>query len=133
MNDIIDKILNDGLIDVETAKHVRSINMSGVPLDEALLSGCGMPEDKLLRILASEFNVPYMEIEQCPLPSHEFLADFPARILLKRLLLPMKREGGVVLLATSRLFDTIGIDELRLATGLSFNPYLRSLPRLNGV
>jgi hypothetical protein len=55
------------------------------------------------------------DLEQHP-PQKEFLAQFPARILLERGLLPLAQEDGVVTVASSRLFDTSGLDELRLAS-----------------
>ena len=119
MNDIIGKLLDDGVLDGKAAERVRLVSASGVPLEEALLSSAGLPEDKLLRILAAEFSVPYVEVEE-RFPSREFLADFPARILLERRLLPLEEKAGAVLIATSRIFDTTGIDELRLATGREF-------------
>ena len=119
MNDIIGKLLNDGVLDGKAAERVRSVSASGVPLDEALLSSASLPEDKLLRILAAEFSVPYVEVEE-HFPSREFLAAFPARILLERRLLPLEEKAGAVLIASSRIFDTTGIDELRLATGREF-------------
>jgi len=139
MNDIIGKLLDDGVLDGKAAERVRSVRASGVPLDEALLSSAGLPEDKLLRILAAEFSVPYVEIEE-RFPSREFLADFPARILLERRLLPLEEKAGTVLIATSRMFDTTGIDELRLTTGREFQLVLapsseieRCLKRCLGV
>lgn len=123
MNDIVGKLLTEGILNGEAAERVRSANKSGVPLDEALLLHSGLPEDRLLRILSAEFKVPYVEIEGC-LPLKDFLATFPARVLFDRKLLPLREEEGAVLVATSRLFDATGIDELRLATGREFRRVL---------
>jgi general secretion pathway protein E/type IV pilus assembly protein PilB len=104
-----------GLLDEQAAKRVEGLVAEGKPLDEALLAASGLPEDQVLRYLAEEFGVPYADLEQHP-PQKEFLAQFPARILLERGLLPLAREDGVVTVASSRLFDTSGLDELRLAS-----------------
>src|SRR5450830_1588065 len=119
MNDIIGKLLDAGILDGKAAERVRSVSASGVPLDEALLSSAGLAEDKLLRILAAEFNIPYVEIEE-RFPSREFHEDFPAHILLERQLPPLEEKSGAVLIATNRIFNTTGIDELRLATNREF-------------
>jgi len=50
-------------------------------------------------------------------PTKEFVAQFPARLLLTHQLLPLSQENGVVLVVSSNLFDTNGLDELRLACG----------------
>ena len=107
------------MLDESTARRVQGLVAEGRPLDEALLAAGGLPEDRLLRYLSEEFHVPYVDLEQHP-PEKEFLAQFPARILLEHRLLPLRRENGIVTVATSRLFDTSGLDELRLASGLEF-------------
>ncbi|MBM4016945.1 MAG: type II/IV secretion system protein [Planctomycetes bacterium] len=106
-----------GLLDEQAARRVESLVAQGKPLDEALLAASGLPEDQLLRFLSEEFHVPYVDLEQHP-PEKEFLTQFPARILLAHGLLPLGQEDGIVTVASSRLFDTGGIDELRVATGL---------------
>jgi general secretion pathway protein E/type IV pilus assembly protein PilB len=116
MKDIVSKMLDDRLFDPAVADRVRALMTEGKPLDAALLEASGLPEDKVLRYLAAEFQVPYVDLEQLP-PAKEFLAKFPARILLKHRLLPMEAPGGEVWAVTSRLFGTTGVDELRLFSG----------------
>jgi general secretion pathway protein E/type IV pilus assembly protein PilB len=48
----------------------------------------------------------------------EVLALFPARILLKEELLPLRRDNGSIEIASCRLFATRGLDTLRSLTGL---------------
>jgi general secretion pathway protein E/type IV pilus assembly protein PilB len=119
MKDILSKMLDEQLFDAAVADRVRALMGEGKPLDEALLEGSGLPEEKVLRYLAAEFQVPYVDLEQAP-PAREFLARFPARILLKHRLLPMEAPGGEVWAVTSRLFGTSGVDELRLFSGQEF-------------
>jgi type II secretion system protein E len=116
MKDIVSKMLDDRLFEPAMGDRVRALTAEGKPLDEALLEASGLPEDKVLRYLAAEFQVPYVDLEQTP-PTKEFLARFPARILLKHRLLPMEAPGGEVWAVTSRLFGTTGVDELRLFSG----------------
>jgi general secretion pathway protein E/type IV pilus assembly protein PilB len=119
MKDIVSKMLDDRLFEAAVADRVRALMTEGKPLDEALLEASGLPEEKVLRYLAAEFQVPYVDLEQAP-PAKEFLARFPARILLKHRLLPMEAPGGEVWAVTSRLFGTTGVDELRLFSGQEF-------------
>jgi general secretion pathway protein E/type IV pilus assembly protein PilB len=119
MVEILVRMRENGLLDEAAAQQVEGLVAGGKPLDEALLAAGGLPEDQVLRYLAEEFHVPYVDIEQHQ-PQKEFLARFPARILLQHGLLPLAQEDGVVTVATNRLFDTSGIDELRLASGLEF-------------
>jgi len=130
MADILVRMRENGLLDEAAARAVEGLVAEGRPLDEALLAAGGMPEDQVLRYLAEEFHVPYVDIEQHA-PEKEFLAKFPARILLQHGLLPLAQEDGIVTVATNRLFDTSGIDELRLASGLEFRVALAPSAEIN--
>ena len=130
MSDIVDKMLAEGLLGDQAAQSVRVLSLQGKPVDEALVAAAGLPEETLLRYLAEEFQVPYVDLDG-RYPAREFLAQFPVRIMLERQLLPLHEEDGVVLTATSRLFDGTGIDELRLATGKKFQPVLAPSSDIN--
>jgi general secretion pathway protein E/type IV pilus assembly protein PilB len=101
------------------------------PLDvEALArrqaAGGGVPvqsEEEVLRWLAKEYDVAFTSLEEVE-PDKEVLSLFPARLLLKNELLPLRRVNGCVEIATSRLFATQGLDALRAMTGLRLRPVL---------
>lgn len=116
MNKILLEMAQSGLLDEQATRRVEAMAAEGKPLDEALLAASGLPEERLLRYLSQEFQVPYVNLEQQP-PTREFLSQFPARILMAHQLLPIAKEAGVVTVASSRLFDTAGLDELRLTCG----------------
>jgi general secretion pathway protein E/type IV pilus assembly protein PilB len=80
-------------------------------------------EPEVLQWLAEEYSVQYNDLEQVDIDK-ETLTLFPARLLLKEGLLPLKRENGSVDIATSRLFATQGLDTLKSLTGLKLNPVL---------
>jgi hypothetical protein len=68
-------------------------------------------ESGVLQWVAREYQVPFDELESVQ-PDKQLLALFPARILLKEELLPLRRENGRVEIATGRLFSTSGIDDI---------------------
>jgi len=80
-------------------------------------------EEDVLRWLAKEYGVPYTTLEEVEL-DRELLSLFPARVLLKQELLPLRRLNGAVEVATSRLFATQGLDSLKTLTGLRLKPVL---------
>jgi len=123
MNAILLNMQREGLLDGQAAQAVEALLADGTALDEALLSASGLPEERLLRRLAEEFHVPYADLETAH-PDRAFLAQFPVRVLLTHRLLPLSQENGVVTVATNRLFDTSGLDELRMASGLDMRPAL---------
>ena len=82
-------------------------------------------EEEILRWLASEYGLGYTTLEDVE-PDRQLLSLFPARILLKEELLPLKRDNGHVEVATSRLFAIQGFDALKTLTGLNLKPILAS-------
>ena len=84
-----------------------------------------MEEADVLRWLAQEYDLTYTTLEDVE-PDRQLLSLFPARILLKEELLPLRRVNGSVEVATSRLFATQGLDALKTLTGLNLKPVLAS-------
>ena len=82
-------------------------------------------EADVLRWLAQEYDLTYTTLEDIEL-DRQLLSLFPARILLKEELLPLRRVNGSVEVATSRLFATQGLDALKTMTGLTLKPVLAS-------
>src|SRR5471030_1989030 len=80
-------------------------------------------EEDILRWLAHEYGLTFTTLDDVE-PDRQLLSLFPARILLKEELLPLKRDNGSVEVATSRLFATQGFDALKTLTGLNLKPIL---------
>jgi type II secretion system protein E len=80
-------------------------------------------EEDVLRWLAEEYCIPYTDFEDVE-PDRQLLSLFPARILLKQEVLPLRRSNGTVEVAVSRLFATEGLDTLKALTGLKLQPVL---------
>ena len=80
-------------------------------------------EDEILRWLAQEYGLTFTTLEDIE-PEKEVLSLFPARMLLKGELLPLRRTNGSVEIATSRLFATQELDALRSLGGLKLKPVL---------
>ena len=86
-------------------------------------NGVMQSEDDVLRWLAKEYGVSFTTLEDVE-PDKQVLSLFPARMLLKDELLPLRRVNGHVEVATSRLFATQGLDALKTMTGLRLKPVL---------
>jgi general secretion pathway protein E/type IV pilus assembly protein PilB len=120
-------LAQEGLLDTDSAVQVRDALSSGKSLDEALRTPKSASEDKILRLLAEEFGIPFVDLEKDAdkyVPTKELLAKLPARILIDHRLMPLSESPDGVLVVTSKVFDTSGLDELRLATGLEILPAL---------
>jgi general secretion pathway protein E/type IV pilus assembly protein PilB len=101
------------------AKQLSALDAHAVTRQGAALTS----EEEILRWLAAEYGVTYTALEDVE-PDRQLLSLFPARILLKEQLLPLRRTNGTVEVATSRLFATQGLDALKTMTGLKLKPVL---------
>jgi len=80
-------------------------------------------EEEVLRWLAREYDLAYTSLDDVE-PDRQLLSLFPARLLLKDELLPLRRVNGSIEVATSRLFATQGLDTLKTMTGLRLKPVI---------
>ena len=122
MDDAVTILVREGVLDETTAAKARGMARTG-SLEDALRQVAG--ENRYLRVLARHFDIPYVELAEFSAP-REFLNQFPAKVLLSQHVLPLREENGTIVAATSRIFDTTPIDELRLATGKEVRAELAS-------
>lgn len=109
------------LLDRMVASRQLSPSDSETLLRSGLIIG---GEDDVLKWLAGEYGLPFSMLDAVEPPGRELLAAFPARVLLREELLPLRRVNGSVEVATSRLFATQGLDALKTLSGLSLTPVL---------
>ncbi len=127
MDDAVKVLMEKGVLDAAGAEKVR-VATKTMPLEDAIRQVA--PEDAALRVLAAYYDLPYVELGEFTAPK-DFLQRFPAKVLLAHHLLPMSEENGAVVVATCRVFDTAGLDELRLATGREMRPALAPLSEID--
>src|SRR5262249_33006505 len=138
MDVVLTKMREAGLLDEEALQRLSTFVAEGKPLEDAAVAA-GAPEEKVLRLLGGLFEVPYVELGGKNV-SKEFLSRFPARILVQHRLLPLEEKDGTVVVATSRIGDATGLDELGLACGRDLSRVIststeidRCLKRLLGI
>src|SRR2546423_11901388 len=118
---VMDPSLKQLLDRMVVARQLSSIDAEAL----ARVAPAVKTEEDVLRWLANEYGLAYTTLEDLE-PDRQLLSLFPARILLKEELLPLKRNNGTVEIATSRLFATQGLDALKTLTGLNLRPVLAS-------
>ncbi|MCY2931845.1 MAG: GspE/PulE family protein [Planctomycetota bacterium] len=116
MNALLSKMTRSGVLAGPDVEAVEAAMAQGEALDAALLTSGRVAPEPLLRFLAAEFCLPYADLDAAA-PTKDYLAQFPARLLMAHALLPLREENGAVLVASSKVFDTTGLEELRLACG----------------
>jgi type II secretion system protein E len=125
MNALVDKMVKSGLIDESAGRGIHRM-LAGGEHPVRAFAASGLAEADLLRFLAAEMRCPYVELEKYSF-SRKFLAQFPARVLLDKHVIPLDAGDGNLLTVTSDPFDTSAIDELRLATAREFQIALAPL------
>ena len=134
--DIVSTLQQRGLLTDESAQLVRQQIAEGKPLDDAMAGAFapsngspGAGQVQILQFFSDQFLIPLVELEGLN-PPKELISKFPARLLIEHRLLPVRDEGDAIVVTTYRVFDTRGLDELRLATGLELRPALAPLSEI---
>jgi len=121
-----DSVVKPLLDKMVAAKQLSAIDARHLAGPSAGGNGAALQsEEDVLRWLAKEYGLGYTTLEDIE-PDRQLLSLFPARILLKEELLPLRRLNGTIEVATSRLFATQGLDSLKTLTGLNLRPVLTS-------
>src|SRR6187401_1397888 len=116
LRQLLDRMIAGKQLSASDARH-----LSGQSSTSA--TGAVSTEEDVLKWLAREYGLGFTTLEDIE-PDRQLLSLFPARILLKEELLPLRRLNGTVEVATSRLFATQGLDSLKTLTGLNLKPVL---------
>lgn len=98
----------------------------GGRIGEALVAMGFVSEQVMLRALARQLGVPFLEIGRRRIPP-AILRLLPARLIRRRRLLPVALLGsgrGPLLVAFSDPADLAAVDEARFAAGMPIRPVL---------
>ncbi len=124
MQHLLDRLCAAGLLSGDAAERAGERLAGGERFEDAVLAVDGLGEEALLRHLAEAWELSYVDLDAEP-PDRAFVATFPARLLVRHHVLPLReREDGVTLVATARPTDRLALDELRLVTGRDCVPVL---------
>jgi general secretion pathway protein E/type IV pilus assembly protein PilB len=95
------------------------------PLHELLLEKGIGNELHVLETLAEEFGLDFVDLSHARIEP-ETLAVMPAKLVHRKGLLPVSRNNGQLVVATSNPYDVYALDELQTLTGLEIQPVLGS-------
>lgn len=139
MNPLLLRLQELDVLNATQAQEAWNAIRNGEGLEKALLSVDGVSAASLLPTLARELDVEHVNLAGVQ-PDLALLGSLPARLLSTHRLLPLTREGSRVRIATASLFETAGLDELAVLTGLEFVPVLaeaegieRALRQFQGI
>lgn len=109
----------------------------GGRLGEALLHLRALREEELLEGLAIQFGLPWMPQLDSTAIDHELIKKVPIAFCRRYRVLPLRHEGGVILVASTDPLETVALDDLRLLLGKPVKSVLTTgvslLARLNQI
>jgi len=115
-------LLRKGLIN-SNQKDLAQQQSNGKRVDQVLIEMGLVSEEDTLKALADELGMRYIDLQQFEI-NLELLAEFPTTAIFRHSLLPLSRNNGRVIVATSDPFDLEALDELSSLTGLQLEPVL---------
>src|SRR3954471_4286341 len=95
------------------------------PLHEILLEKGIGTEVNVLQTLAEEFGLEFVDLSNARIEP-ETLAVMPAKLVHRKGLMPVSRNNGTLVVATSNPYDVYALDELQTLAGLEIQPVLGS-------
>jgi type II secretion system protein E len=95
------------------------------PIHEILLEKGIGNELHVLQTLGEEFGLEFVDLSHARIEP-ETLAVMPAKLVHRKGLLPVSRNNGTLVVATSNPYDVYALDELQTLTGLEIQPVLGS-------
>lgn len=95
------------------------------PVHEIVIEKGYGKELPVLEVLAAECGLDLVDLSEAQLEP-DVLKIVPLRLIHRKLLIPIKKENGVLTVATSDPFDLYSLDEIHTVTGLQVQPVLGS-------
>jgi type II secretion system protein E len=115
-------LVNDGLITREQLQLARD-SQGTQRIDQALIRLGVITEDTILKKLADEFGMKYIDLKDVEVDT-DLLTKFPTSAIYRHSLLPLYRHNGHVVVATSDPLNLEGLDELSTVSGFRLEPVL---------
>jgi len=109
------------LVDGRSLSALDAERLAALPTSESQANLSS--EETALQWLAKEYGLEFTSLEALEIDK-DVVSLFPARILIKEQLLPLRQSADGVEVATSRLFDPQGLESLKALSGLNIKPVL---------
>jgi type IV pilus assembly protein PilB len=114
----LQKLIGDGLISEAQARDVRALRLATGRTAPVCLAELGfVGEDRLVDILSKLTGLP-VENPSASRIDPALVARVPLRTVHRRSVLPLRREGDVVVVAVADPRDVVGLDEVRGHLGM---------------
>jgi len=115
-------ILHNGLATDQQIEMAQQ-QFPGRRIDQALIEMGILREDDALRLLATELDMPFLDLKEFEVDL-ELLNRFPTSAIFRYEAIPLERQNGHVRVAISDPFDLDAVDELSTLGGVRIQPVL---------
>src|SRR3990167_8803511 len=106
---------------------------NGVRLGEALVQLKFLRNEDILKALSIQLGIPYLnKVETDEIPA-DIVAAVPINYAKKNEVLPLRREGGAVIVAVSNPLNHYVLDDLRLIFNTSVKPVIANAYEIIGA
>jgi len=115
---ILERMANIGVITKEQLKSAQDQSrISGISIDKALIKDNVISEEDLVRAIADELGVPYMDLKDYLIDT-DTVTLIPEKLAREKNLIPLFKIGNILTIAMYDPQDIIAIDEVRFKTGM---------------
>ncbi|MEW6276615.1 MAG: ATPase, T2SS/T4P/T4SS family [Bacillota bacterium] len=127
-----DLLVDAGLIDdAQLQQALRVQQQTGERLGRVLVSLGLVSERDILNVLEMQLGIPQTTL--IDKLNKQLVRTLPEALLRRHKVVPVKREGRRLMVATSDPLDNVAIDDLRLVTGLEIVPVLAGEREIENV
>jgi general secretion pathway protein E/type IV pilus assembly protein PilB len=119
-------LLRRGLINrgqLEQTRGVANGHGDGTKLIESAIQLGFVSEEQALKAVGEEVGIDFIDLAEAEVDL-SLLKIFPAKLIHRQSLFPVRKEFGQLVVATSNPFDLYPLDEVSAATGLPVMPVL---------
>jgi len=116
-------LLSKGLLDQRQLQIARDSQGAAARLDQAAVQLGFVTEQQALEALADALGFEFVDLRTYEV-NLELLTSFPAKLIHRHAIFPLRAEGESLVVATSDPFDLYALDEAAAAAGQSILPAL---------
>ena len=116
-------LLDEGLLDERQLEITRQSQSTDARLDRVAVELGFVREEDALRALGQRLGIEFVDLPNTEIDL-SLLNDFPAKMIHRHAIFPIRRHDDLLVVATSDPFDLYALDEAGSATGLRIEPAL---------
>ncbi|HMP03281.1 MAG TPA: type II secretion system ATPase GspE [Gemmatales bacterium] len=129
-----DRLQQRGLLTADDLRRLAEAQAAAPdrPVHQLILEKTTVPENTLLEVLGEEFGLDVVDLSSTKIAA-DVMQAVPSRLVHRRNIVPLERQNGTLIVATSDPGDLNQLDELQMVCGVKVRPVLansREIARL---